>query len=176
MKRLLASSFLAASLLAVPVLAQSSATIRDAQQSLKDKGLYDGPVDGINGPLTREAVSKYQKQQNITPDGRLGPKTLDTLGVKNSGPSTEFKTSGEQTKTSYTKGGKDIGKGGKEFGHEVANGHPVDGTKDLGKGVGHGAAAVGVGTAHAAKSAGKGVGNALFSDKHKDTTATSTSH
>lgn len=176
MKRLLASSFLAASLLAVPVLAQSSATIRDAQQSLKDKGLYDGPVDGINGPLTRAAVRKYQTQQNLAADGRLGPKTLDTLGVKNSGSSTEFKASGEQAKKSYTKGGKDIGQGGKQFGQQVANGHPVDATKDLGKGVGHGAAAVGVGTVHAAKSAGKGVGNALFSDKHKDTKDTSTSH
>ncbi len=169
MRKLLASSFLAASLLAIPVLAQSSDTIRDAQQSLKDKGMYDGPVDGLNGPMTRAAVRKYQQQQNITPDGRLGPRTLDTLGVKNSGPSTEFKTSGEQTKRSYTKGGKDIGHGGKEFGHEVAHGNVVDGSKDLGKGVGHGAVAIGAGTAHAAKSAGKGVKDAILDDKHKDT-------
>jgi peptidoglycan hydrolase-like protein with peptidoglycan-binding domain len=173
MRKLLASSFLAASLLAIPVLAQSSDTIRDAQQSLKDKGMYDGPVDGLNGPMTRAAVRKYQQQQNITPDGRLGPKTLDTLGVKNGSASTEFKTSGEQTKRSYTKGGKDVAHGGKEFGHEVAHGNVVDGSKDLGKGVGHGAEAVGVGTAHAAKSAAKGVGKTLFSDKHKDTTSTS---
>jgi peptidoglycan hydrolase-like protein with peptidoglycan-binding domain len=172
MRSLLASSLLAVSLLAVPAVAQNN-TVHDAQQSLKDKGLYDGPVDGINGPKTRAAVRKYQKQQNIKADGRLGPRTLDTMGVKNSGAKTEFKTSGEQTKTSYSKGGKDIGQGGKDFGKNVAHGHPIEGSKDLGKGVGHGAAAVGVGTAHAAKSAGKGVGNALFSDKHKDTTSTS---
>lgn len=173
MRKLLASSFLAASLLAIPVLAQSSDTIRNAQQSLKDKGLYDGPVDGINGPLTRAAVKKYQQQQNITPDGRLGPKTLDTLGVKNSGAGTEFKTSGEQTKRSYTKGGKDVAQGSKELGHDVKHGDVVDGGKDFGKGVGKGAVAVGAGTAHAAKSAAKGVKNAVLDDKHKDTTDTS---
>jgi hypothetical protein len=172
MRSLLATSLFAVSLLTVPVLAQSSATIRDAQQSLKDKGMYDGPVDGINGPLTRAAVSKYQKQQNISADGRLGPKTLDTLGVKHSGATTEFKTSGEQTTKSYSKGGKDIGQGGKGFGENVAHGHVVDGSKDLGKGVGKGAAAIGVGTAHAAKSAGKGLTSAV-TGKHKDTTTTS---
>ena len=172
MRTLLASSLLAASLLAIPVLAQNSGTIHDAQQSLKDKGLYDGPVDGINGPLTRAAVRKYQTQQNLTADGHLGPKTLDTLGVKNSGPGTEFKTSGEQTKRSYSKGGKDVAQGSKELGHDVKHGDVVDGGKDFGKGVGHGAAAVGVGTAHAAKSVAKGVTSA-FDDKHKDTTTTS---
>lgn len=169
MRTLLAGSLLAVSLLVAPVLAQSSDTIRDAQQSLKDKGLYDGPVDGINGPLTHAAVRKYQQQNNISADGRLGPRTLDTLGVKQASPSTEFKTSGEQTKTSYTKGAKDMGKGGKEFGHDVKHGQVVDGSKDLGKGVGHGAAAMGEGTAHAAKSAGKGIKNAILDDKHKDT-------
>ena len=169
MRTLLAGSFLAVSLLVVPVLAQNSSTVRDAQQALKDKGLYDGPVDGLNGPMTRAAVRKYQQQQNIAADGRLGPRTLDTLGVKNSGPSTEFKVSGEQTKKSYTKGGKDIATGSKELGHDVKHGDVVDGGKDFGKGVGHGAASVGVGTAHAAKSAAKGVKNAILDDKHKDT-------
>ena len=169
MRTILAGSFLAVSLLVVPVLAQNSGTVRDAQQALKDKGLYDGPIDGINGPLTHAATRKYQQQQNIAADGRLGPKTLDTLGVKKSGAATEFKVSGEQTKTSYSKGAKDVGQGGKEFGSDIKHGNVVDGSKDLGKGVGHGAASMGVGTAHAAKSAAKGVKNAVFSDKHKDT-------
>ena len=170
MRTLLAGSLLAVSLLVVPVLAQNSSTVRDAQQALKDKGLYDGTVDGMNGPLTRAAVRKYQKQQNIAADGRLGPRTLDTLGVKNSGAGTEFKVSGEQTKTSYAKGGKAIGQGGKEFGSNIKHGDVVDGSKDLWKGVGHGAAAMGVGTAHAAKSAAKGVKNAVTGNKDKDTT------
>lgn len=173
MRSILATSFLAVSLFAFPVLAQSSDTIRNAQQALKDKGMYDGQVDGVNGPQTQAAVRKYQQQQNLTADGRLGPKTLDTLGVKNSGAGTDFKTSGEQTKKSYSKGGKDIGKGSEELGHDVAHGHPVDAGKDFGKGVGHGAAAIGVGTVHAAKSAGKGVKDAVTGDRHKDTTDTS---
>ncbi len=168
MRTILAGSLLAISLLAVPVLAQNSTTVRDAQQALKDKGMYDGEVDGLNGPMTRAAVRKYQQSQNIAPDGRLGPKTLDTLGVKNSGAGTQFKVSGEQTKRSYAKGGKDIGKGGKELGHDLKHGDVVDGGKDFGKGVGHGVAAMGVGTGHAAKSAAKGVKNALTGNKDKD--------
>ena len=82
MRTFLAGSLLAVSLVAIPVFAQSSDAIRDAQQSLKDKGFYNGPIDGINGPLTHSAVRKYQRKQNLTADGRLGPKTLDTLGVK----------------------------------------------------------------------------------------------
>ncbi len=170
MRTILAGSFLAVSLLVTPVLAQNSGTVRDAQQALKDKGLYDGPVDGLNGPLTHAAIRKYQQQQNIAPDGRLGPRTLDTLGVKNSGAGTEFKVSGEQTKRSYAKGGKEIGRGGKEFGSDIKHGDVVDGGKELGKGVGHGVAAIGVGTGHAVKSVAKGVKNAVTGDKGKDTT------
>lgn len=171
MRTILAGSFLAVSLLAIPVLAQSTGAIHDAQQALKEKGFYDGTVDGINGPMTHAAVRKFQKAQNITPDGILGPRTLDTLGVKDSSPTTEFKTSGEQTKRSYTKGGKEIGQGSKELGHDVKHGEVVDGGKSFGEGVGKGAAAMGVGTAHAAKSVAKGVKNAVLDDKHKDTNA-----
>ena len=76
MRKFLISSVLAVSLSAIPALAQSSAAIRDAQQALKDKGFDPGPVDGVNGPATRSAVKKYQTQQNITADGRLGRKLL----------------------------------------------------------------------------------------------------
>lgn len=171
MRTILAGTFLAASLLAVPVLAQNSGTVRDAQQALKDKGLYDGPVDGLNGPMTHAAVRKFQQQQNITPDGRIGPRTMDALGVKDAKPTTEFKTAGEQTKRSYSKGGKEVADGSKDLGHDVKHGDVVDGGKDFGKGVGKGAASMGVGTAHAAKSVAKGVKNAVTGDnKEKDTT------
>ncbi|MCA1595601.1 MAG: peptidoglycan-binding protein, partial [Chloroflexi bacterium] len=107
MRKILASSILAFSLSVIPVMAQSHGTIQEVQQALKDKGIDPGSVDGVNGPATRAAIKKFQTQQNLTADGRLGPKTLDALGVKQAKSQTEIKMSGEQVKHGYTKGGKD---------------------------------------------------------------------
>jgi peptidoglycan hydrolase-like protein with peptidoglycan-binding domain len=171
MRKLLIITAFAVCLYTLPAFSQSGDTVRDAQQVLKDKGLYTGSVDGIYGPLTRKAVRAYQHQQNLTPDGRLGPQTLSSLGVQQPSPSTSFSKAGTQMKNSYATGGKDIGQGGKEFGSEIKHGDVVEAGKDLGKGVGHGAAKMGEGTGHAAKSAAKGVKNAVTGNKH-DTTST----
>ncbi len=171
MWKILASSAFAIGLCALPAVAQRGDTVRDAQQVLKDKGFYSGSVDGIYGPITRRAVRSYQEKQNLTADGRLGPETLSSLGVQQAAPSTSFSKAGTQLKNSYSTGGKDMGHGGKEFGSEVKHGNVVDAGKDLGKGVGHGAAKIGEGTGHAAKSAAKGVKNAVMNDKH-DTSST----
>src|SRR5215469_13901038 len=171
MGRILANIVLGTCLCAVPVLAQSADSVRSAQQALKDKGLYSGSVDGISGPLTRKAVRSYQRQQNLTPDGHLGPETLSSLGIQEATPSTSFNKAGSQVKNSYAAGGKDVGHGGKEFGSEIKHGDVVEAGKQLGKGVGSGAAKIGEGTGHAAKSAASGVKNAVTGNK-KDTTST----
>ena len=168
MRKLLRISALAASLAVVPVVAAtSSARVRDAQQALKDKGFDPGPVDGLMGPATRAALKKYQEKENLNEDGRLGPKTLDSLGVKQAKSTTEMKTGGEQVKNGYSEGGKDIGHGSKEMGHEVKKGEVGQGAVDFGKGVGHGAAEIGKSTGHAAKSVGKGIKNAVTPESKK---------
>lgn len=157
--------------LAIPMVAaaQSSQTVREAQQALKDKGYDPGPVDGVDGPRTRAAVRDYQKKENLTADGRLGPQTLDSLGVKPAPASTDFKEAGTNLKTSYKTGGKDIGTGGKDLGKDVAHGHPVTGAKTFGKDVGHGVAKIGEGTGHAAANSAKGAKNAVTGDNRKST-------
>jgi len=40
------------------------------QQRLKDLGYYIGPVDGSVGQVTRGAVKKYQRDQDVTASGR----------------------------------------------------------------------------------------------------------
>jgi hypothetical protein len=165
MKLTLGAFVLAASLTALPAFAQSAATVKNVQQALKDKGVDPGPVDGVMGPETRAALKKYQSQQNLTADGRVGPKTLDSLGVKEAEPDTQFKASGENVKHSYTKGGKDIGKGSKDMADDMKDGHVGDGAVDFGKGVGKGVKKMAVGTGHAAKNVGKGVANAVTPDK-----------
>ncbi len=167
MKMNLAGLVLAASLFTVPVFAQDSATIKSVQQALKDKGFDPGPVDGVKGPETRSALKKYQAQQNITADGRIGPKTLDSLGVKQAEPATQFKAGGENVKHSYAKGGKDISQGTKAMASDVKDGHVGDGAVDVGKGVGSGVKKMAVGTGHAAKNIGKGVANAVVPSKNK---------
>lgn len=57
----------------------TDATIRDAQRTLQDMGLYQGQVDGIVGPKTRAAVSQYQTRQGIEQTGRLDRQTLQSL-------------------------------------------------------------------------------------------------
>lgn len=168
MRKILAVSALGIGLWALPVLAQQSDTVREAQQALKDKGYDPGPIDGIDGPRTRAAIRSYQEKENITADGVLGPKTLDSLGVKHASAGTEFSTAGENVKHSYSEGGKDIGHGAKDMGSDIKHGEVVEGAKDLGKGVGEGAKKIGVGTGHAAKNAAKGAKTAVTGEA-KDT-------
>ena len=42
-----------------------------AQKALARLGYYRGPIDGISGPKTRRAVSDYQSDLGLTPDGSV---------------------------------------------------------------------------------------------------------
>ncbi len=55
--------------------------VKAIQQELKDRGLYQGSVDGIFGSATEEAVKKFQRQQGLSADGIAGPQTLKKLGI-----------------------------------------------------------------------------------------------
>src|SRR5690348_13541302 len=39
--------------------------VRDAQSELQREGLYGGPVDGILGPETRQAIAAYQAREGL---------------------------------------------------------------------------------------------------------------
>ncbi len=169
MRKILASSILAFSLTAIPVMAQSHSRMQEVQQALKDKGFDPGAVDGVNGPATRTAIKKFQAQNNLTADGRLGPKTLDALGVKQAKSTTQVKMGGEQVKNGYAKGGKTISRGSKDMATDIKHGEVGEGAADFGKGVGKGVAKMGESTGHAAKSIAKGVKNAVVPNEKKVT-------
>jgi hypothetical protein len=57
------------------------ATVEATQERLAQLGYYNGPVDGIFGPTTRDAVAKYQIANQLNVTGSLSPDTLQSLGL-----------------------------------------------------------------------------------------------
>jgi peptidoglycan hydrolase-like protein with peptidoglycan-binding domain len=106
------SSVLAAAMLCtgVDLLAQGPEPVRQAQQALKDKGYDPGPIDGRYGPKTREAVRRYQKENKIVANGRLGGETYESLGVKRDAPGEYMEAAGGHLKNSYSKVARTSGK------------------------------------------------------------------
>ena len=56
-------------------------TVEATQEELAQQGYYNGPVDGIFGPTTRDAVAKYQIANQLNVTGSLSPDTLQSLGL-----------------------------------------------------------------------------------------------
>ena len=55
--------------------------IADVQSALKDMGYYTGDVDGLLGPLTREALTAYQGDHGLYTTAVIDEPTLDALGM-----------------------------------------------------------------------------------------------
>ena len=108
--------------------------IKKLQETLRDKGFDPGPIDGVMGSQTREAISKYQKSENLPVTGHLDADTTGKLGVGQESVGGDFKAAG-----------KDVGRGGEGVGHEMKQGKPIAAGKDLGESVGKGGKKVGEG-------------------------------
>ena len=50
------------------------------QVALRARRLYTATVDGVRGPLTREAVRRFQARRGLAVDGIAGPRTRAALG------------------------------------------------------------------------------------------------
>jgi peptidoglycan hydrolase-like protein with peptidoglycan-binding domain len=59
----------------------STEQVRQAQQALKEKGQYEGAVDGVIGPKTQAALKSYQQAEGLKATGRLDAQTMAKLGV-----------------------------------------------------------------------------------------------
>jgi hypothetical protein len=55
--------------------------IADVQAELQQMGYYKGDVDGLLGPLTREALAAYQADQGLATTEAIDEPTLDSLGL-----------------------------------------------------------------------------------------------
>jgi peptidoglycan hydrolase-like protein with peptidoglycan-binding domain len=54
--------------------------IRKIQAALQKRGVDPGPVDGIFGPLTKEAIRTFQGRYGMKPTGEVDNQTLFALG------------------------------------------------------------------------------------------------
>jgi len=55
--------------------------VADVQAVLQEQGFYRGEVDGLVGPLTREALAAYQSAAGLPPTAAIDEPTLDSLGL-----------------------------------------------------------------------------------------------
>ena len=55
--------------------------VRSVQEALKGKGHNPGPIDGVIGPRTQQALRAFQRAQNIQTSGQLDSSTASALGV-----------------------------------------------------------------------------------------------
>jgi peptidoglycan hydrolase-like protein with peptidoglycan-binding domain len=54
--------------------------IRKIQAALQKRGVDPGPVDGIFGPKTKEAIRTFQGRYGMKPTGEVDNQTLFALG------------------------------------------------------------------------------------------------
>ena len=62
-----------------------SQRVREVQRRLKRAGARPGPVDGLFGPLTRAAVRRFQRRQQVDATGVVGRRTLALLRRRTGG-------------------------------------------------------------------------------------------
>jgi LysM repeat protein len=60
----------------------ASARVAALQVALRAHGLQPGPIDGVPGPRTRDALVRFQRARGLVPDGVLGPATRRALGPR----------------------------------------------------------------------------------------------
>ncbi len=57
----------------------SGLEVTELQTRLSNQGYYDGPITGYYGPLTQEAVIRFQQERGLAADGIAGERTLSAL-------------------------------------------------------------------------------------------------
>ena len=54
---------------------------KEIQQALAEKGYFHGPVDGVWGADSTDALKRFQREQNLEEDGKIGSLSLIALGL-----------------------------------------------------------------------------------------------
>jgi peptidoglycan hydrolase-like protein with peptidoglycan-binding domain len=56
--------------------------IKQMQQALQQRGMEPGSIDGVMGPQTRQALGKFQRDNNLQATGSLDERTAQELGLQ----------------------------------------------------------------------------------------------
>ena len=56
--------------------------VREAQRTLRALGFHPGPIDGLLGPKTKDALARYQRSERIEVTRRLDPETMARLDIQ----------------------------------------------------------------------------------------------
>ncbi len=127
------------------------ATVRTAQRTLRDRGFYSGPINGLVEEETRKALLDFQQAAGINATGIVDRSTLEALGILEDdrsllkkigeGAVQTAQTAGEAMATGVTVAGKSTAKGVTVAGTSTARGTTVAlnstarGLETAGKGV-----------------------------------------
>ena len=75
------TAFVVALAVCAPVAAAAGdPQIAAVQVVLHERGLYDGTIDGVDGPTTRRGLVDLQRRAGLIADGIVGPQTIAALG------------------------------------------------------------------------------------------------
>jgi TRAP transporter TAXI family solute receptor len=59
--------------------------VKKIQSALRDRGLYNGPIDGIAGPATERAIADYRQRYGLPQTAALDLETLQSLAADGGG-------------------------------------------------------------------------------------------
>jgi peptidoglycan hydrolase-like protein with peptidoglycan-binding domain len=59
----------------------SAERYQEIQQALADRGYFEGSADGQWGAASVEALKRFQREQSLTDDGKIGSLSLIALGL-----------------------------------------------------------------------------------------------
>ena len=89
------------------VSGHSYTQVREIQQELKSRGLYEGKIDGEMGPRTKEAIIAFQRKQGLQPTGEMDSRTFSALGVNlgtTAGGTSNHRGQGQQSSSNQQSG------------------------------------------------------------------------
>ena len=66
----------------------NSREVKKAQAELQREGFYRGPIDGIVGPETRQALAAYQAREGLQQTARLDRETMERMNLAAASPRT----------------------------------------------------------------------------------------
>ncbi len=67
-----------------PVQTLSPRGVAAVQGRLRDLGFYRGPIDGVWGAGTQQAIAAFQQGRGLDPNGQINPATAGALGLNQS--------------------------------------------------------------------------------------------